>query len=104
MKTEIRERARVWALEVLTLAHTEYGSKYGDCEDCPAAETKLFYAGCGFTCHKCYTDSLYEWEQRGGFSSESLFDRIGFNGSPEESSRLYRVAMASYWATLEGGK
>lgn len=104
MRTEVAQRAKDWALQVLDGAHTEYGATYGACEDCSATDEKLFYAGCGFTCHKCYTESLQEWESRGGFSSESLFEVLGFNGTPEESSRLYRVAMASYWATLEGGK
>jgi hypothetical protein len=104
MKTDIRNRARDWALQVLNGAHIENGSMFGTCEDCNSTDTKLFFAGCGFTCHKCYVQDLMYWESRGGFSSESLFDSLGFNRSPEDSSRVYRSAMGAYWVTLIGAK
>jgi hypothetical protein len=87
-------RAKAWAF----LAECQ--DSYGVCEEC-ACQEPLWNLGGFLLCRSCLASSVEYWECRGGFSSEFVFE--GACRMPAESSRAYRVAMGSYFATL-GGK
>jgi hypothetical protein len=87
-------RAKAWAF----LAECE--DSWGVCEEC-VYESSRWNLGGFLLCRSCLASSVEYWERRGGFSSEFVFENAC--RMPAESSRVYRVAMGSYFATL-GGK
>jgi hypothetical protein len=62
----------------------------------------VWYCGTGDECRKCFAESIEYWEERGGFSSEGLFDSLNACRLPREDSRLYRVIMGAYFNAIRG--
>jgi hypothetical protein len=85
------------AREVL---HKNFTYSAGECEACETVVSELYEAGAGAsTCRACFVEELEEWEERNACSSEFIFpDRL-----PDESSRVFRTVMGSYFATLRNG-
>jgi hypothetical protein len=96
MRELLEQLGHAKALE--TLSACEY--THGVCEECEC-RASLWNLGGFLLCRSCLASSVEYWERRGGFSSEFVFE--GACRMPAESSRAYRVAMGSYFATL-GGK
>lgn len=95
MKQWAEQLGKAQALMVLSVN----ASGDGTCESC-GATCEVFYSGTGDECGKCFRESLEYWEHRGGFSSEAIFDGVGACRMPDESSRLYKVVMGSYFRTM----
>jgi hypothetical protein len=104
MKHEIEELGRKYARQVLEDSREEVNADF--CESCGAVAsdtTSLHWSGIGAECRACFAESLEYWEDRGGFSSEHIFDKEWGKIPVRSSSRVFRVLMSGYFAEL-GGK
>jgi hypothetical protein len=99
---------RTWAINTgkayADTVLTQSTSGVGTCETCGTESVPVWYCGTGDECRKCFAESVEYWEERGGFSSEGLFDSLNALRIPREDSRLYRSIMGAYFTALKGGK
>jgi hypothetical protein len=103
MKHEIEQLGRKYARQVLEDSREEVNAD--SCESCGAVAsdtTSLHWSGTGAECRACFAESLEYWEDRGGFSSEHIFDKEWGKIPVRSSSRVFRVLMSGYFAELEG--
>ena len=98
---------KTWAEQIgmreAVLVLTQSASGVNTCETCGAKDVPVWYCGTGDECRKCFAESVEYWENRGGFSSEAIFDSLRACRLPRESSRLYRAVMRGYFTALKGG-
>ena len=99
MKTWAMNTGKAYADLVLT----ESATGVGTCETCGAESVSTWWCGTSDECRKCFIRSLEYWEERGGFSSEGIFDSLRCCRLPRESSRLYRSVMGAYFTALKEG-
>jgi hypothetical protein len=87
-----------WHAREVLHKNLTYGT--GKCEHCGIIVGELYESGAGASqCRACFAEEIEEWEEREGCSSEFIFpDRL-----PDESSRVFRTVMGSYFATLHNG-
>ncbi len=89
---EQAEKAVQWVID--TAEKTD-----GVCEDC-GVETSLYYAGTGFVCGACFVTDCEYWENRGGFSTEIIFDGDPFPTEWTYNGAEHRAIVGHYFAVM----
>jgi hypothetical protein len=75
----------------------------GVCESCGNDSPVTYYMGVAFECGKCFTDSVKYWEDRGGHSSEIIFDGVYPDDVPASGSSWHRGIVAHFMSELAKG-